>query len=268
MTEPEDNWLKLRGGTAVVTGAAGGIGAAIALELARNGMRVAVLDLQEDKAAAVADEAAELGVDAVGMAIDTSDPDAVTTVSNRVLERFGEVDVLINNAGIVRPGPLADISLADWQRVIDVNLTGYLLCAQTFGAAMRTRGRGSIVHVSSICASNPQPNSGAYSPSKAAVSMLSRTLALEWAGSGVRSNVLSPGMIRTPMTETIYLDQRVVDARNAAIPLGRVGTPQDLADCAAWLASTRSAYVTGQDIIVDGGFDQSLLTHVPLPAKD
>lgn len=124
------NWLGRRDGVAVVTGAAGGIGAAIALELARNGAHLAVLDLQADGAAAVAAAAADLEIDAIGLGIDISDPDSVAEASARVTDRFGQVDVLVNNAGIMRAGDLATTSLADWQRVLDVNLTGYLLCSQ------------------------------------------------------------------------------------------------------------------------------------------
>ncbi len=202
--ESVTDWLDLRDRVAVVTGAAGGIGAAIALELARNGMRLAVLDLNRDGAVETADRAADLGVASVGLGIDITDSASVGSAAELVTEKFGGADVLINNAGIMRAGDLATVALDDWQRVLDVNLTGYLLCSQAFGASMREQGRGSIVHISSISASHPQPSSGAYSPGKAAVSMLSRTLAFEWGPYGVRSNVLAPGMTRTPLTESFY----------------------------------------------------------------
>jgi NAD(P)-dependent dehydrogenase (short-subunit alcohol dehydrogenase family) len=152
-----------------------------------------------------------------------------------------------------------------WQRVLDVNLTGYLLCAQHFGSVMRDGGGGAMVHVASIAASHPQGQSGAYSPSKAAVSMLSRQLAFEWGPDGIRSNTVSPGMTPTPMTEAIYRSPGVLEARSEVVPLRRVATPQDIADACAWLASSRAAYVTGQDVVVDGGFGQTLMSHIPRP---
>lgn len=262
------DWLGLRDRVAVVTGAAGGIGAAVALELARNGARVAVLDLNLDGAVETAGLAADLGVDAVGLGVDIVDESSVAATANTVTERFGHVDILINNAGIMRAGDLATVGLADWQRVLDVNLTGYLLCSQAFGAGMRERGRGSIVHVSSISASHPQPSSGAYSPAKAAVSMLSQTLAFEWGPYGVRSNAIAPGMTRTPLTESFYTTPGVLEARNGVVPLRRVGTPQDLADVAVWLASDRAGYVSGQEIQVDGGFTRTLMSHIPRPGYE
>lgn len=262
------DWLGLRDRVAVVTGAGSGIGAAIAMEFAACGAHVVALDVHASGALEVADRAAELGVETLGVGADITDPDAVNAAAQRALERFGRIDVLVNNAGIMLPGELAAIDLADWQRVFDVNVTGYLLCARAFGADMRARGSGSIVHIASISASNPQSSSGAYSPSKAAVSMLSQTLAVEWGPAGVRSNVLSPGMTRTPLTESFYTQPGVTERRSAVVPIGRVGTPQDLANAAMWLASDRAGYVTGQDIQVDGGFCRTLMNHVPRPGYE
>ena len=133
------------------------------------------------------------------------------------------------------------------------------------GRPMLRRGSGSVVHVSSVAASHPQAASGAYSPSKAAVSMLSRQLAFEWGPYGVRSNVVAPGLIRTPLSEAFYQVPGVLEARSAVVPARRVGTPQDLADVVVWLVSDRAGYVTGQAIAVDGGFTQTLMSHVPRP---
>lgn len=261
-------WLGLRDRIAVVTGAGSGIGAAIALEFARCGAHVVTLDIRAEAAGEVADQAGQLGVQALGLGADSTDPGALGAARDDVLRRFGRVDVLVNNAGIMRPGGLATVALSDWQRVLEVNLTGYLLCAQVFGAGMRERRQGSILHVSSISASHPQSSSGAYSPSKAAVSMLSKTLAVEWGPDGVRSNVLAPGMTRTPLTESFYAQDGVLQARSAVVPMRRVGLPQDLADAAVWLASDRAGYVTGQEIQVDGGFCQTLMDHVPRPGYE
>ena len=253
-------WLGLEGTTAVVTGAGGGIGRGVALELARAGANVAVLDLDGDRAEETAALlAGEGSVQALHRRCDTTDAAQVGAAAAEVRDWLGPVDVLVNNAGIIGTGALMETEPADWQRVLDVNLTGYLLCAREFGADMIERGSGSIVHVSSICATNPAPGLGAYSPSKAAVSMFSRQLAAEWAARGVRSNAVAPGLIRTPLTEASYVDGRTRTAREQAVPLHRIGSPQDIADAVVWLASPRSSYVTGQEILVDGGLAQTLM---------
>ena len=168
-------------------------------------------------------------------------------------------------SGLLRPGSLATLPLDDWNLLLSVNLTGYLLCAQAFGKAMIERGRGAIVHTASIAGSEPQAFSGAYSVSKAGVLMLSRQLAVEWGPRGVRSNVLSPALVRTPMSEQFYQDATVLERREAAIPLGRVGTPEDMAQVVLFLASDRAGYVNGQEIIVGGGFEQMLMSLIPRP---
>jgi NAD(P)-dependent dehydrogenase (short-subunit alcohol dehydrogenase family) len=261
------SWLGLENKVAVVTGAARGIGAAIALELARNGARVAVFDINHDGAQAVAKEAAAVGAEALAGRMDVSDADSVAAAASAVTERWEQVDVLVNNAGISGAGALADIPAAEWERVLDINLNGYLRCAQRFGARMRQQRSGSIIHISSVAGINPQARSGSYSPSKAAVAMLARVLAVEWGPDGVRSNAVAPGMVVTPLGEEIYRVPGVLEARSAAVPLGRVGAPQDIADVCCWLASDRAAYVTGQEIAADGGFGQSLMSHVPRPGR-
>jgi glucose 1-dehydrogenase len=259
------SWLGLENRVAVVTGAASGIGEGVALELARNGMRVAALDLDLAGAEATAAEAVSFGSDAFALRVDVSDVESVAGAADAVLARWGTVDVLVNNAGITGSGALADVAIEDWQRVLDVNLTGYLRCAQKFGAIMRRQAGGSVVHVSSIAGINPQARSGGYSPSKAAIAMLSRVLAIEWGPDGVRSNAVAPGMTLTPMGEELYRVPGVLEARSAAVPLGRIAAPQDIADACCWLASARSSHVTGQEIAVDGGFGQTLMNHVPRP---
>ena len=255
------HWLGIEGDVAVVTGAAGGIGKGIARVLAEAGARVFLLD--RDQAACDA-AAAEIGQGAEGIAFDAADPATIAAAAAKV----GRCDILVNNAGILRGGPLAETAAADWELVLRINLTGYLACARAFGAGMRARGRGALVHVASIAASEPQAFSGAYSPSKAAAAMLSRQLAFEWGPEGVRSNSVSPGMIRTPLSESFYQVPGILEARSGVVPARRVGAPEDIAHVAAFLASPRAAYVTGQDIVVDGGFAQTLMAHVPRPGHE
>ncbi len=258
-----DAWLGLAGQVCVVTGGAGGIGRAVGAAFAAQGARVALLDLD---GAAAASAAAEIG--GVGVGCDTSSEASVRAACEAVSAKLGPADVLVNNAGILRPGPLATLPVAEWNAMMAVNLTGYLLCAQAFGAAMLERKSGSLVHIASIAASFPQGQSGAYSPGKAGVAMLSRQLALEWGPMGVRSNSVSPGMIRTPMSEAFYRAQGVAAARANLAPLKRYGVPGDIADAVLYFASPRAGYVTGQDLIVDGGVAQITMQQIPRPGFD
>ena len=257
-----DTWLGLDGKVCVVTGGAGGLGRAIGAALVAQGARVALLDRD---AAGVADAAGTIGGGAVGVGCDVSVPASIAAAAVVVRTGLGEADVLVNNAGLLRPGPLATVSLEEWNSLLAVNLTGYLLCAQEFGAAMRARRAGAIVNIASIAASFPQGQSGAYSAGKAGVAMLSRQLAVEWGPLGVRSNCVSPGMVRTPMSEAFYQAQGVAAARANLVPAKRYGVPTDIADAVLFLASARASYVTGQDLIVDGGFAQITMGMAPRP---
>lgn len=255
------SWLGLEGKTAVITGAGGGIGRALARAFAGQGARVILLDRDEERTAPLV---AELGNDAFTLACDLSKADEIAAAAEKV-EIAGGADILVNNAGILRPGPLESVSEADWSAMLAVNLTGYLAAAQAFGKGMINRGDGALVHVASIAGSHPQPASGAYSASKAAILMLSRQLAFEWGPKGIRSNTVSPGLVRTPLSEPFYRDEAVKEKREAMVPLRRIATPDDMADAALFLASRRASYVSGQDIVVDGGLSQTLMGLVPRP---
>jgi NAD(P)-dependent dehydrogenase (short-subunit alcohol dehydrogenase family) len=258
------DWLGLKDRICVVTGAGSGIGRAVTLAMASAGASLVLLDKDLAKCEATAGALQPTGTRAVAVACDIADPASVTA-AERASRAIGPCDILVNNAGMLLPGSLATVSLEDWNQLLSVNLTGYLLCAQVFGKTMIERGRGAIVHTASIAGSNAQAFSGAYSVSKAGVLMLSRQLAVEWGPHGVRSNVLSPGLVRTPMSESFYQTPGVAERRAAAIPLGRVGTPEDMAQVVLFLASDRAGFVNGQEIIVDGGFEHMLMSLVPRP---
>lgn len=252
-------WIDFAGRVVVVTGGSGGIGRALLAGFADLGAHVVALDHRAEEA-----RAAAAACGGTGIGCDIADPQAVGAAAAQVAA-LGGADVLVNNAGILRPGPLDRLDLADWQAMLRVNLDGCLLTSQAFGAQMAAKGGGALVHVASISASQPQPFSGAYSAGKAAVAMLSRQLACEWGPRGIRSNVVSPGLVVTPLSKGFYADPKVRRAREALVPSGRIGTAADMADAAIFLASARAAYVNGQEIVVDGGLSQTIMGTVPRP---
>ena len=260
------HWLGLAQQVCVVSGAASGIGAAIARALAQAGARVALLDRDAEGCAAMARRLQQdFDAQALAIACDIADEAAVGAAAAQVREALGPCQVLVNNAGLLRAGGLADVGLAQWNEVLGINLGGYLLCARAFGADMRTAGRGSIVNVASISGRFPQSGSGAYSASKAGVLLMSRQLAVEWGPQGVRSNAVLPGMIRTALSARFY-EEPGFEARRAAMTASRrIGEPEDIADVALFLASPRSAYVNGAEILVDGGMANMLMDMVPRP---
>jgi len=263
--QDSSDWLGLSGRVCVVTGGGGGIGRATAVSFARAGARVAAIDLDERGLEVTRAELRELGTDCVVTRCDTSSVESVISASETIEKSLGPCEVLVNTAAVLRPGALDTLSLAEWNAVLSVNLTGYFLCAQIFGRQMRAHRRGSLVHVASIAGSNAQGQSGAYSVSKAGVIMLSQQLANEWGPHGIRSNVVSPGMVITPMSQAFYDTPGVTERRAAVVPMRRVGMPQDMADAILFLASDRASYVNGDEITVDGGYANMLMNLVPRP---
>lgn len=259
------DWLDLAGRVCVVTGAGSGIGAAIAEGLADAGARVALLDRNGDTCRRVARSLSERGARVLSIECDTSDEAAVRASARQVNDELGPCFGLVNDAGILRSASLENVSVVEWNATLAVNLTGYLLCAREFAHQMRSIGGGSIVHVASIAAYEPQAHSGAYSPSKAGVLLLSRQMAVEWGPSGIRSNAVCPGMIRTGMTAAFYKQSGLEERRAAITPSRRIGEPIDIGNAAIFLLSKRSAYLNGAELLIDGGFGCMLMDLVPRP---
>ncbi|VTU19212.1 4-formylbenzenesulfonate dehydrogenase TsaC1/TsaC2 [Variovorax sp. PBS-H4] len=261
----DTTWLGLTGGVCVVTGAGGGIGAEIARQLLQAGARVALLDRNTETLGSVL---ADLGASAdrvMPVACDVTSADSVQLAADKVRAAWGPAGLLVNNAAALYADAVMDIALDKWNQLLAVNLSGYLLCAQVFGRQMIENDGGAMVHVASISGSIPQPYSGAYSVSKAGVKMLSQLLAVELGEHRIRSNVVSPAMIRTPMSEGIYENPAVRQRREQIVPAGRISTPQDIAGAVLFLASDRASYISGQEILVDGGLTQAWLSLIPRP---
>jgi glucose 1-dehydrogenase len=259
------DWLGLGGKVCAVTGAGSGIGAAIARGLAEAGAKVALIDRDGDAAARLAAEIAATGAAALAISCDVTDEASVLAAAARVSAELGSCAALVNNAGILRPGALDTIPLAEWNQVLAVNLTAYLVCARAFGRDMLAAGRGSLIHLASISALHPQTNSGAYSAAKAGVLLLSKQLTAEWGPRGVLSNAICPGMIRTPMSAKFYREPGFEAKRAAVTASRRIGEPVDIASPVVFLASDRSSYINGAEIVVDGGLDCMLMDMVPRP---
>ena len=241
----------------VVTGAAQGIGWEIARTLAEVGATVALLDIDGAKVEAAAQELRNTdGRAHLALELDVRDSSAVRDVVERVLEAFNKVDVLVNNAGIVKNTPVLDISDEEWTGILDVNLNGVFYCSREFGRKMVAAGRGSIVNIASmsgLVVNKPQPQSH-YNTSKAAVIMLTKSLAAEWAEANVRVNSVSPGYIGTELTKLGLSNEAWRRIWFEMTPFGRVGDPHDVATAVQYLASDAARYVTGSNLVVDGGY--------------
>ncbi|MEW6272902.1 MAG: 3-oxoacyl-ACP reductase family protein [Thermodesulfobacteriota bacterium] len=241
----------LTGKVALVTGAGSGIGRAIALRLAREGMRVAVSDLDEQAAKAVAREA---GQGALALRLDVTDEAGVRAAVARLEAELGGIDVLVNNAGWDKVEPFVESRVETWDRLIAINLKGPLLCAHAVLPGMIARGGGRIVSIASDAGRVGSSGEAVYSAAKAGVIGFSKTLAREVARHGVLVNAVCPGPTDTPLFQGIAQDNpKLGQALARAVPLGRLGRPEDVAGAVAFLASDDAAYVTGQTLSVSGG---------------
>lgn len=242
----------------LVTGSAAGIGAEIARLAAAARYRVGVLDVDGTGARRTAGE-----IDgAVALEASVADEDEVEAA----LDTFGTPEVLVNNAGIVRFGPLLEHSAADFRSVVAVNLVGTFLCGRVAARRMAAAGGGRIVNMASMNGTVPGPNAGAYASTKAGIIMLTQQMALEWSRFGIRVNCVAPGLIDGGMSAPINADPALRAERELAVPRGRLGTTADIAKAVLWLASADADYVTGQTLLVDGGITMSILSHLPRPA--
>jgi NAD(P)-dependent dehydrogenase (short-subunit alcohol dehydrogenase family) len=255
--------ISLQDKVSVVTGGGSGIGRATALTLASAGSRIVILERDPYLGNETASLVRALGAEAIAVECDVSNQTSLMKAADYAEQTYGPCDVLVNNAGIIAKGDLSTLELTEWNRIIATNLTGTFLCTQIFSAQMRKQQKGSMIHLSSIGADHPTPGTGGYSATKAAIAMLSRSWAIELAPHGIRSNAVKPGMIMTPMSKTVYAKPGVTEQRAAMIPMARVGEPQDIANVILFLASDLSVYMTGQELVVDGGYERMLMSLLP-----
>lgn len=262
-TGAEPSTASSRRRAAIITGAGRGIGEAIARAAASAGYFVGVLDRDADRAEQVA---ASIGGVSLEAAI--NDEEQVHLALDRFanLSGLAAPDLVVNNAGIVRFGPLATLSADDWRETVDVNLTGTFLVSRASAVRMIDAGTGgSIVNITSINGVAPGPNAGAYGATKAALVLLTQQMAIEFGPYGIRVNSVAPGLIDGGMSEPIYADQIVRAAREARVPLGRLGTVEDVARVVLFVGGPEAAYLTGENIVVDGGVVRSIIATLPRP---
>ncbi|MHB8617965.1 MAG: SDR family NAD(P)-dependent oxidoreductase [Chloroflexota bacterium] len=246
---------RLAGKTAVVTGGGSGNGRGIALRFAREGADLVVLDVDGPGAERTAAELRTLGRRALALQADVSRRDQVEAAVDQAHRELGPLHVLVNNAGIERRAPFLDLQEEDWGRVMAVNVTGPFLCSQTLARLMvADQIAGSIVNITSINAHVAFPGAAHYIASKGALRMLSAAMARDLAEHGIRVNAVAPGVIDTPMSAASLSDPERRAWMLNHIPLGRAGTPADVAESVLFLAADESAYITGSTIVVDGGW--------------
>ena len=243
--------MDVRGMVGIITGGARGIGEAIAEGFAKNGVNLAIADINREAASETAARLTKLGVKAIGIKLDVSSAETVIKAFEDIRKEFNKIDILINNAGITKDCVLLRMKEEDWDAVVDTNLKGVFLCSREAIKNMSKQRYGRIVNITSVAAFMGNPGQANYSASKAGVVGFTKTIAKEYASRGITVNAVAPGFIQTTMTDV--LPDNVKEEMKRLIPLGRFGTVEDVANAVIFLASPDSGYITGQVIHVNGG---------------
>jgi 3-oxoacyl-[acyl-carrier protein] reductase len=243
--------MKLKDKVALITGGARGIGKAIALTFAKEGADIVIADVNKEETEKTASEIASSGRKTMALELDVTDYDKVQEAINKILDKFAKVDILVNNAGITRDNLLLRMSAAEWDLVINVNLKGSFNCIKAVSRPMIKQRAGRIINIASIIGIIGNSGQANYSASKAGIIALTKTAAKELASRNINVNAIAPGFIQTDMTAK--LPEEIKEKMKEAIPLNKLGSPEDIACASLFLASADSAYITGQTIVVDGG---------------
>ncbi len=247
-----DDLFRIAGKTIIVTGGAGGIGSSICRSLAVFGAHVVVADIEQKAADAVAHKIIENGNKAISFKVDVTLPEQVDQLVELCRRNFGGVDILFNNAGVGVRRNLLEQPLDEWKRILDVNLTGMLICSQHCVPCMIKKGSGRIINMASLSAVLSRNGRGAYGASKAAVVQLTKTMAKEWAPYNIIVNAIAPGIVDTPFNDEVK-DIDYYKKKAEEIPLGRIAFPDDLLGAVIFFSSSASNYITGQTLYIDGG---------------
>ncbi|MCX5669622.1 MAG: 3-oxoacyl-[acyl-carrier-protein] reductase [Candidatus Omnitrophica bacterium] len=243
--------MRLKDKVALITGGARGIGQAIAMTFAKEGADIVVADVNLEIAQKTALDIEGLGRKAMALAMDVTNYDLVEEGINKILDKMGKVDILVNNAGITKDNLILRMSQADWDAVINVNLKGTFNCIKAVSRPMIKQRSGRIISIASIIGLIGNPGQANYAASKAGIIALTKTVAKELASRNINANAVAPGFIQTEMTAK--LSEEIKKKMLEAIPLGKLGTPEDVAQVCLFLASPESSYITGQTITIDGG---------------
>jgi NAD(P)-dependent dehydrogenase (short-subunit alcohol dehydrogenase family) len=254
---------RLESKRAVVTGASSGIGRAIALAFAREGAEVVVNDIDPATAEATAADVAKAGTDSLGVSGDIAQRAHIDALVIATMRRFGRIDILVNNAMKIVPGKLEELTEEAWDTTMNIGLRGAFLVSQAAARLMIAQKSGAIVNIASIAGLFPYNWAGSYSVVKAGLIMLTKLQAVEWAPYGIRANAITPGYIRTPGTEAMYADPEIYEGRRRGVPMGRVGSGEDITGVATFLASEEARYTTGSVVGADGGQAVGYFLSVP-----
>ena len=241
---------------AIVTGASRGLGKAIAIGLAKAGANVVVTDVLD--VSGTVNEIKKLGQDVIGIKVDVSKKQDIEKVVQQAITKFGKIDILVNNAGILRMGNAESMKQEDWEKVIQVNLTGQFLCAQAVGKQMIKQKSGKIINIASIAGLGGYAQSAPYSASKAGIILMTKTLAVEWGQHNIQVNAICPGVFATDMTDNFLKDKQFMEMIKARVPLRRYANPDELVGTVIYLASKSSDYMTGHALVIDGGWTAGL----------
>lgn len=247
----------LKNKVALITGARRGMGRTHALTMARYGAKVVVTDINQEECEEVVEEIKKQGGEAIALKMDVTNKAEVEKGVKTAVKNFGSLDILVNNAGIVEFKPFLELTEQDWDKMLAINLKGQFLCAQAAAKQMQKQKSGVIVNIASVAMGQQGvgfPNIAHYCASKGGIAAMTEALAVELAQFNIRVNGIAPGMIDTPMIDTVKSDPKMIDAMLARVPLHRVGKPEEVSELVAFLASDDSSYMTGSMVVIDGGW--------------